>query len=265
MAKAAIGELAEIIGHAFTRPELLVTAITHPSATGRGRAKRQRRSTKAAAIEAKQADNQRLEFLGDRVLGLIVAEMLFATFPVEDEGALAKRLAALVRQEGLAQVAHNLGFGRFLTLSKGEEESGGRDNPATLADACEAIIGALYLDGGIDCARLFVERHWRPMMSADLNPPQDAKTALQEWAQAAGLSLPRYTVIRSEGPPHDPVFEVEAGVSGHPPTRGTGRSKRAAEQAAATQLLALVRPLGLVQDAPVEGTGAEDSQAENPA
>jgi len=247
VAKVAINDLATIVGHAFARPELLQTAITHPSATGRSRVKRARRSSKASA-EVKQSDNQRLEFLGDRVLGLIVAEMLFATFPEEDEGALAKRLAALVRQDGLAQVAYGLGFGKYLVLSKGEEESGGRDNPATLADACEAIIGALYLDGGIDCARAFVERHWQPMMSAELNPPQDAKTALQEWAQAAGLNLPRYTVIRSEGPPHDPIFEVEAGVAGHPPTRGTGRSKRAAEQAAATQLLALVRPLVLVQD-----------------
>jgi ribonuclease III len=252
VAKVAISDLAEIVGHTFTQPDLLETAITHPSATGRSRVKRARRTAKSAAADLKLGDNQRLEFLGDRVLGLIVAEMLFATFPLEDEGALAKRLAALVRQDGLAQVALNLGFGRFLTLSKGEEESGGRENPATLADACEAIIGALYLDGGIDCARAFVERHWRPMMSAELNPPQDAKTALQEWAQAAGLSLPRYTVVRSEGPPHDPVFEVEAHVDGHPATRGAGRSKRAAEQAAATQLLALVRPLGLVQDMSVE-------------
>jgi ribonuclease-3 len=260
VAKAAIGELAQIIGHAFALPGLLETAITHPSATGRGRVKRTRRTSKTSipAAEARQSDNQRLEFLGDRVLGLVVAEMLFAAFPDEDEGALAKRLAALVRQEGLAQVAHNLGFGRFLTLSKGEEESGGRDNPATLADACEAIIGALYLDGGIECARQFIERHWRPMMSAELNPPQDAKTALQEWAQAAGLSLPRYTVIRSAGPPHDPVFEVEAQVDGYPPTCGTGRSKRAAEQAAATQLLALVRPLGLVQDTGVEVGHSQD-------
>lgn len=247
MAKAAPPALAPILGHAFARPDLLETAITHPSATGRNRTKRARRSTKAAA-EAKLADNQRLEFLGDRVLGLIVAEMLFQAFPEEDEGALAKRLASLVRQDGLAQVAQGLGLGRFLILSKGEEESGGRENPATLADACEAIIGALYLDGGIDAARSFVERHWRPMMTADLNPPQDAKTALQEWAQAAGLNLPRYRVIRSEGPPHDPVFEVEATVEGYPSRSGTGRSKRAAEQAAATQLLALVRPDGLSED-----------------
>jgi ribonuclease-3 len=248
VAKAApTTELAAVLGHAFTRPDLLETAITHPSATGRNRTRRVRRGTKPAG-DVKQADNQRLEFLGDRVLGLIVAEMLFQSFPEEDEGALAKRLAALVRQDGLAQVAHGLGLGRFLVLSKGEEESGGRDNQATLADACEAIIGALYLDGGIDVARRFVERHWQPMMSADLAPPQDAKTALQEWAQAAGLSLPRYRVIRSEGPPHDPVFEVEATVEGYPSRSGTGRSKRAAEQAAATQLLALVRPDGLGQN-----------------
>ncbi|WP_374656071.1 ribonuclease III [Dongia sp.] len=248
MAKAApTAELTSVLGHAFARPELLETAITHPSATGRNRTKRVRRTAKSAA-DARVADNQRLEFLGDRVLGLIVAEMLFAAFPEEDEGALAKRLAALVRQDGLAQVAQSIALGRFLVLSKGEEESGGRENPATLADACEAIIGALYLDGGVEAARRFVEGYWRPMMTADLAPPQDAKTALQEWAQAAGLNLPRYRVVRSEGPPHDPVFEVEAAVEGYPARSGTGRSKRAAEQAAATQLLALVRPEGLSEN-----------------
>ncbi len=246
MAKAAHNELARVIGHAFAQLDLLETAITHPSATGRNRTKRARRPTKANDLRI--ADNQRLEFLGDRVLGLIVAEMLFATFPEEDEGALAKRFASLVRQESLAQVAQTLDLGRFLVLSKGEEESGGRENPATLADACEAIIGALYLDGGVDVARDFVEAHWRAMMSADLAPPQDAKTALQEWAQAAGLSLPRYKVIRSEGPPHDPVFEVEAAVEGYPARSGTGRSKRAAEQAAANLLLTVVRIGSPVQD-----------------
>ncbi len=245
MAKAALSELAQILGHAFARADLLEMAVTHPSATGRGRTKRARRPAKA---EATASDNQRLEFLGDRVLGLIVAEMLFSAFPEEDEGALAKRLASLVRQDGLALVASQIGLGRFLILSKGEEESGGRDNPATLADACEAIMGALYLDGGIAAARAFVEKHWLPMMNADLAPPQDAKTALQEWAQAAGLNLPRYKVIRSEGPPHDPVFEVEAAVEGHPAANGTGRSKRAAEQAAASQLLTLVRGGGIEQD-----------------
>lgn len=243
-------DILALIGHDFARPELLETALTHPSSTGRKRAKTAKRPApgtlktgtrktggKGAAKAAKLADNQRLEFLGDRVLGLIVAEMLFAAFPDEDEGALAKRFAALVRQEGLAAVALKLGLGRFLTLSKGEEESGGRDNPATLADACEAVIGALYLDAGLEAARIFIERHWQPMMSAERLPPKDAKTELQEWAQAAGLNLPRYTVVRSDGPPHDPVFEVAAAVEGRPPASGAGRSKRAAEQAAARELL----------------------------
>lgn len=245
MAADALADLAAVLGHDFARPELLEMAVMHPSATGRSRVRGVKRApakTQPAKKSAlKLADNQRLEFLGDRVLGLVVAEMLFAAFPAEDEGALAKRLAALVRQEGLALVARKLGLGRFLTLSKGEEESGGRDNPATLADAGEAVIGAIYLDGGIEAARLFIERHWRPMMSAEAIPPQDPKTALQEWAQAAGLSLPRYLVVRSDGPPHDPVFEVEASVEGQQPCRGTGRSKRAAEQAAARQLLATVQ------------------------
>lgn len=253
MARAAITALAELVGHVFQHPELLETALTHPSASGRNRARKPRRAAAATAAGQRQADNQRLEFLGDRVLGLVVAEMLFEAFPGEDEGALAKRLAALVRQDGLAQVAQQIGLGRYLVLSRGEEDSGGRDNPATLADACEAVIGALYLDSGLGAARRFIEARWRPMMSAELAPPQDAKTTLQEWAQASGLNLPRYTVVRSEGPPHDPVFEVEAAVDGYPPTRGAGRSKRTAEQAAATQLLALVLPGMLMQDEPGAG------------
>lgn len=232
-----LADLAAVIGHDFARPDLLQMAITHPSATGRAKAVKRVATRKSAKL----GDNQRLEFLGDRVLGLVVADMLFVAFPGEDEGALAKRLAALVRQEGLAVVARKLRLGRFLTLSKGEEESGGRDNPATLADACEALIGALYLDGGLDVARAFVERHWQPLMSAEAIPPQDAKTALQEWAQAAGLNLPRYQVVRSDGPPHDPVFVVAVSVAGHDPAQGEGRSKRAAEQAAARELLSVVQ------------------------
>lgn len=234
-----LADLAAVIGHDFARPELLQMAITHPSASGR--AKAAKRPAAARKSASRPGDNQRLEFLGDRVLGLIVSEMLFAAFPAEDEGALAKRFAALVRQEGLAAVALKLGLGRFLTLSKGEEESGGRDNPATLADACEAVIGALYLDGGLGVARGFIERYWQPLMSAEAIPPQDAKTALQEWAQAAGLNLPRYQVVRSDGPPHDPVFVVEVSVAGQPPAQGEGRSKRAAEQAAARELLSAVQ------------------------
>jgi ribonuclease-3 len=236
--------LTAAFGHDFKDPTLLRTALTHPSAISVTHPRRGKKpapksaGAKAAAAETiASVDNQRLEFLGDRVLGIAVAEMLFHAFPDEDEGALARRLAALVKQDSLDAVAREIELGRYLILSRGEEEGGGRGNPATLADACEAVIGALYLDGGLETARNFVERYWRPKMAAEAKPPQDAKTALQEWAQAAGLALPRYIVVKSEGPPHDPVFEVSVSVSGQEPASARGRSKRAAEQAAARTLL----------------------------
>ncbi len=223
-------DLMAALDYGFKDPELLRVALMHPSAVSTGRGKLRKKSERGA-------DNQRLEFLGDRVLGIVIAEMLFRAFPDEDEGALARRLAALVKQDSLDAVAREIALGRYLTISRGEEEGGGRANPAILADACEALIGAIYLDGGLEPPRVFVERHWRPKMDAEAKPPQDAKTALQEWAQAAGLALPLYTVVKSEGPPHDPVFEVEVTVSGHEPESARGRSKRAAEQAAAKRLM----------------------------
>ncbi len=229
-----LGDLMTALDYGFKDPELLRVALMHPSAVSIGRGK-PRKKPEPGIVRG--ADNQRLEFLGDRVLGIVVAEMLFRAFPEEDEGALARRLAALVKQDSLDAVAREIALGRYLTISRGEAEGGGRDNPAILADACEALIGAIYLDGGLEAARTFVERHWRPKMDAEAKPPQDAKTALQEWAQAAGLALPLYTVVKSEGPPHDPVFEVEVTVAGHEPASARGRSKRAAEQAAARLLL----------------------------
>jgi ribonuclease-3 len=226
-------DLMAALDYSFKDPELLGMALMHPSAVSTGRGKRAKKPDRIA-------DNQRLEFLGDRVLGIVVAEMLFRAFPDEDEGALARRLAALVKQDSLDAVAREIALGRYLTISRGEEEGGGRTNPAILADACEALMGAIYLDGGLEAARSFVERHWAPKMNAEAKPPQDAKTALQEWAQAAGLALPLYTVVKSEGPPHDPVFEVEVTVAGQEPASARGRSKRAAEQAAAKQLLGRV-------------------------
>jgi ribonuclease-3 len=225
--------LSAALGYAFKDQDLLKLALTHPSAVTPGRTRRKKTTGKPVLT----ADNQRLEFLGDRVLGIAIAEMLFRAFPAEDEGALARRLAALVKQDSLDGVAKEIDLGRYLTISKGEEDGGGRANPAILADACEALIGAIYLDGGLDPARGFVERHWHPRMRAEAKPPQDAKTALQEWAQAAGHALPLYTVVKSEGPPHDPVFEVAVHVAGQEPVSARGRSKRAAEQAAARQLL----------------------------
>jgi len=233
-------DLMAALDYAFKDPELLHMALMHPSAVSTGRGKSRKKS--AEKVPGRGADNQRLEFLGDRVLGIVVAEMLFRAFPDEDEGALARRLAALVKQDSLDAVAREIALGRYLTISRGEEEGGGRANPAILADACEALMGAIYLDGGLEVARGFVERHWRPKMDAEAKPPQDPKTALQEWAQAAGLALPLYIVVKSEGPPHDPVFEVEVTVAGQEPASARGRSKRAAEQAAAKQLLDRVGP-----------------------
>ena len=216
--------LSERLGHVFAKPDLLQEALTHTSAGGRrGR---------------QPLSYQRLEFLGDRVLGLIVAELLYRQFPGEAEGALARRLAALVREQTLAQVAEGLDLGVHLQLAKSEDEAGERQNPSLLADACEAVIGALYLDGGLAVARAFIEPRWLPLLAADLEPPQDAKTALQEWAQGRGLPLPDYRETGREGPDHDPRFTVAVSVAGHQPAQGEGRSKRAAEQAAAEQLLA---------------------------
>jgi ribonuclease-3 len=218
--------LEQAVGHRFRQPRLLGEALTHSSAAGG-----------AARRGGVGQGYERLEFLGDRVLGLVVADMLFRRFSSEEEGALARRLAVLVSSEALARVADVIELGRHLVLAKGEEESGGRANPATLADACEALIAALYLDGGLTAARGFVERHWTLLMDQDLRPPQDAKTALQEWAQGAGLPLPAYTVVATAGPAHEPLFTIEVRVEGHQPAVASGRSKRAAEQAAASSLL----------------------------
>lgn len=217
--------LAARLGYAFKNPGLLAQALTHPS----------------AAVVPGQS-YERLEFLGDRVLGLVVADLLLSNFPDEAEGALARRLAQLVRRETLAQVASELDFGRHLILARSERHAGEEANPALLADACEAVIAALYLDGGLAAARAFLEPLWTPLLAADRTPPQDAKTTLQEWAQGRGMPLPEYREVRREGPPHEPVFMVEVTVQGQPPAAGEGRSKRLAEQEAAG---ALLRQLGL--------------------
>jgi ribonuclease-3 len=179
---------------------------------------------------------ERLEFLGDRVLGLIVAEMLLEQFPREAEGALARRFTELVRRETLAAIAAELGLGNAVRLPAIEEKAA-RSNPALLADACEAVLGALYLDGGIEVARGLVQRHWRPRMLAEAAPPKDPKTALQEWAQRRSLPLPQYRLVRTEGKPHQPVFTVAAELAGHEAAEASGSSKRLAEAAAAALML----------------------------
>lgn len=210
------------LGHHFREPDLLVEALTHASTDG-------------------DRSYERLEFLGDRVLGLLVADMLYRRFVAEPEGALAKRYAALVREDTLAQVAHSLNLGSHLRLSSSVADGGGRDNPAILADSCEALLGALYLDGGLAAVRPLVERFWQPLLEADLKPPQDNKTALQEWAQGRGLPLPNYREVGRSGSAHEPVFSVRVSIDGQETAEGSGRSKRAAEQAAAGEMLERLR------------------------
>ncbi len=223
-----VAGLERALGHTFRDIGLLRRAITH-SGAGHGR--------DAAA------NNERLEFLGDRVLGLVIAEMLIDRFPDVREGELGPRLAALVRREALAEVATTIDLGAHLVLAPGDAATGARLRPKTLADACEAVIAALYLDGGFDAARRFILSAWEGQIDAVSAKPLEPKTALQEWAQGRGRPLPSYRVTRSEGEAHRPLFEVEVTVKGLEPALAVGQSKQAAEKAAA---LALLQRLGVV-------------------
>lgn len=205
-------------GHSFKDTSLLELALTHPSAN-------------------KSQNNQRLEFLGDSILGAVIAKLLYDLFPSESEGELARRLAGLVRSETLAQIARSIKLGEKLNIAASEEKLGGRDNTSNLEDALEALIGAIYLDGGMEPAEQFILRHWKKLAETTIAPPKDAKTALQEWAQARGLPVPAYQVKSSTGPAHAPQFTMEVSVNGYPPAEATAASKRAAEQLAASQML----------------------------
>ncbi len=216
-----------ILGHTFVRPELLREAMTHRSAVqGRGRAR-------------SRGSNERMEFIGDRVLGLIIAEWLAERFPSEQEGDLGRRLALLVSQPILAEVAEAIGLGEALSVAPGEAKAGVRRRATVLADALEAALGALYLDGGLERSRAFVRRAWDAVMSRLEEPPKDAKTRLQEWVQARSLGLPDYVVVSRLGPPHAPEFLVTVAAGGFAGS-GTAGSKRAAEQLAAQELLRML-------------------------
>ena len=227
----AIGAAETILGHRFTRPDLLREALTHRSAAPSLR-DRKPHSGRAKGM----GSNERLEFVGDRVLGLLIAEWLAERFPAEQEGALGLRLAQLVSQPILATIAEDVGLPAVLTVAPGESRAGVRRRATVLADAMEALIGAIYLDGGLVPARAFVRGAWEPAMTSEVAPPKDAKTALQEWAQGRGHILPEYRTVSREGPPHAPVFVISVTVNGRTAT-GTAGNKRAAETAAATELL----------------------------
>jgi ribonuclease-3 len=227
---------AALAGHDFARPALLREALTHRSALP---ARRIGNGRSAPATGA--GSNERLEFIGDRVLGLLIAEWLAERFPDEQEGALGPRLAHLVSQPTIAAIAEACGLPALLDVAAGEARAGVRKRATVLADAMEALIGALYLDGGLDPARAFVRRAWAEAMVSMTAPPKDPKTALQEFVLARGLALPAYELVSREGPPHNPVFVIAVAAGGG---RGEGRagSKRAAERLAAADLLARLAP-----------------------
>lgn len=206
------------IGYRFKHPANLELALTHPSLS-------------------KSSNNQRLEFLGDAVLGAVVAKLLYDLYPGEQEGELARRHAALVRGETLTKIARDIDLNESLRMTAGESQAGGRDTASNLEDALEALIGALYLDGGMEAVEQFILPRWAVLAQSMLAPPKDAKTALQEWAQGRGLPVPTYALIESSGPAHAPLFTIEAAVQGYPPIQAKANSKRAAEQMVAGMLL----------------------------
>ncbi|MDP5305891.1 ribonuclease III [Paracoccus spongiarum] len=209
------------LGHDFARPELLIRALTHGS-----------------IASATRPDNQRLEFLGDRVLGLVMAEALFSADLAASEGQLAPRYNALVRGETCAGVARQIGLGEVLKLGRSEMMSGGRRKEALLADAMEAVLAAIYLDAGFEAARQVVMRLWADRLASLEDDPRDAKTALQEWAQANGMPPPVYEQTARGGPDHAPIFHITARLADGRTAEASGAgTKRSIEQAAAQALL----------------------------
>ena len=211
------------IGYRFKDLKLIDCALTHISAM--------------TGPRNPANSYQRLEFLGDHVLGLAVSDMLYQAFPKANEGDLSRRLADLVRKETCADVARTIDLGPAIKLGSSEANSGGRQRVAILGDVCEALIGAVYLDGGYAAAAALVEKLWADRMRKAERPPRDAKTVLQEWAQARGLPTPLYREVGRTGPHHDPEFRIAVELPDRSPAEGLGRSKRAAEQAAAAALL----------------------------
>lgn len=219
-----IAGLTALLGHEFRDISLLEAALTHSSLTkGRHRNKA-------------DTDYERLEFLGDRVLGLVISEELYKRFDTASAGQLSRRYNAQVRRESLADIAEEMELGKYIKLSDDLAATGGLKNPAILEDVMEAVIAALYLDGGFDVARKFIKSRWWKRFDREDAAKKDAKSALQEWTAKVGKSMPVYHVIEETGPDHDPRFVIEARID-EAASRGEGTSKRAAEQDAARKLL----------------------------
>src|SRR5262249_43954769 len=231
-------ELEARIGYEFADKSLLESALTHIS---------------ALSGKSRSSSYQRLEFLGDHVLGLVVSDMLFRAFDKADEGELSRRLADLVRKEACADVARKIDLGAAIRLGASEANAGGRQATAVLADVCEALVGAVFLDGGYGAAAALVEQLWGERLRAPERPLRDPKTVLQEWAQARGLPTPSYREVARTGPHHDPEFLVAVDLAQFMPAEGVGRSKRAAEQAAAAAMLTR-------EGVEIEATGSDERQ-----
>jgi ribonuclease III len=263
------------LGYRFKDPGLALRALTHASGKATPGKSPQRKATglmsavqtvvdKAGQLSpraqkrahantlAGTADNERLEFIGDRVLGLVMAEFVSEAYPDAPEGELARRYNQLVQGPMCAEVARGIGLGSLLVLSESEAENGGREKETILADACEALLAALYLEAGFEKTRAIIRMLWSPRLDDLPEEAVDPKSALQEWAQGRGLPRPIYVELSREGPDHAPRFTSEVKIAGRRSAQGTGASKRAAEQAAALELLAIegVRPRGLGSKAP---------------
>lgn len=213
--------LEKLLQHQFANKDLLKQALTH------------------ASLSENKSSYERLEFLGDRVLSFVIADMLFVTFPEDKEGALAKRHSTLVKQAALEKVAKSLDLPSHMYYAKRDKEQ--KPSPSMQADVVEALIAALYLDGGFTAADQFIRTHWAELVNAGHAPPEDAKSALQEWAQARGIALPKYDVLERSGPDHSPVFVVQVSLEGFKPQQAQSNSKQSAQKLAARTLLDIVR------------------------
>lgn len=222
MSEAGLKDLQKRIGHQFDNPDLLVRALTHSSLSG-GR--------------ERVADLERLEFLGDRVLGLLTAEELWRRYPHLKEGDLAPRLNKMVRKETCAKASLEWGLDALIRLSAQEDNAGGRRKKAILGDVCEAFLGALYIDGGLSAARKAYDLYWIKNFDDLVERHRDPKTELQEWSQERGKGPPQYSVVDRDGPAHKPHFVVVVHVDGYEDTSGEGSSKRAAQMKAAEVFL----------------------------
>ncbi len=241
-------KLEQALGYRFKNQDLLIRALTHSSFASDGNAPAKvsqaaqfattdTKAHQAISLDALSWNYERLEFLGDRVLGLVLAEALLARFPDAAEGELARRFNQLVRKETCADIARQIELGNYIIMSQAERASGGQMKKTILGDACEAVLGAIFLDGGFEAARALILRLWEKLLNEPDLVHADAKSALQEWAQGRGLPIPHYVEVERSGPDHAPSFKLEVRVKDLPPERGRGRSKRAAQQAAARAFL----------------------------